>query len=81
VGFANRAAIAGVGETDYVRGADELPEELMLRAAREAAADAGLALHEIDGIVPPAGLLVSSVIDPPLGTRRRARTSRARTVR
>ncbi len=52
-GFAERTAVVGIAETDYVRGADELPVEMMLRVAREAVADAGLELSDIDAILPP----------------------------
>jgi acetyl-CoA acetyltransferase len=51
--FAGRTAIVGIGETDYVRGADTGSTELILQAARAAIADAGLACGDIDGVVLP----------------------------
>ncbi len=51
--FSDRAAITGVGETDFVKGTERAAVDMMLEASRRAIADAGLRPSDIDGMVPP----------------------------
>jgi acetyl-CoA acetyltransferase len=51
----DQACITGVGESAFTRGTDKSEFVLMLEASMKAIADAGLAPHDIDGILPPPG--------------------------
>ena len=60
--FKDKAAIAGIGETDYVRGADCGSADLILEASRAAIADAGLAPGDIDALVlPPVNISAEEI--------------------
>jgi acetyl-CoA acetyltransferase len=49
----DQSCIVGVGETAFTRGSNTSAFTLMLEASMKAIADAGLAPHDVDGIIPP----------------------------
>lgn len=48
----SKAILSGIGETDYSKGSGLSDKALQLQAVERAIADAGLARHEIDGLIP-----------------------------
>ena len=67
VNISGAAAIVGVGETDYVRGADRSVPELILQASMDAIHDAGLRPSDVTGIIPPPGFVTGEEIAAHLG--------------
>jgi acetyl-CoA acetyltransferase len=62
-----KAAVVGVGETDYTRGTDDTPLELMLAASSRAVQDAGISLGDIDAILPPPAFVTADELAANLG--------------
>lgn len=49
--ISDRAYIAGVGETEYVRGTQKSERQLILEASAAACRDAGVSPHDVDGVI------------------------------
>jgi acetyl-CoA acetyltransferase len=67
----NTAAIVGIGETDYTRGTEDSALQLILKAASDAAEDAGISLGEIDAILPPPAFTTADELAANLGVELR----------
>ena len=69
IDFRDKAAIVGIGETQYVRGANKPSAEQMLESTRLAISDAGLTPQDIDGIVLPPVLITAEEVAANLGIK------------
>jgi acetyl-CoA acetyltransferase len=65
--LARKAAIVGIGETDYMRGTDQSILQMVLSASMAAIRDAGLAPSDVDAVIPPPGFVAWDEIAAHLG--------------
>lgn len=65
--LSGKAAIVGIAESDYVRGADRTVPELVFDVSMRAIADAGLKPSDINGVIPPPGFVSTEEIAANLG--------------
>jgi acetyl-CoA acetyltransferase len=65
--ISGRAAIVGIAETDYLRGADQSILQMILSASMGAIRDAGLKPSDVDAILPPPGFVAWDEIAAHLG--------------
>ncbi len=65
--LSGRAAIVGVAETDYLRGAEQSILQMILTASMGALRDAGLKPTDVDAILPPPGFVAWDEIAAHLG--------------
>ena len=54
-----KAAVSGIGETEYVRGSGKTPLVMQMEASLMACRDAGISPKDIDGIIPYGGAVVA----------------------
>ena len=64
----DKAAIVGIGETEYSKGSGMSHTALLLQAAARAIEDAGLSPKDIDGVVPAINLITFEDLAVNLGT-------------
>lgn len=67
----SRASVVGVGESRFGRGLSMSADELIVEAARAAAADAGMAFSDIDAVIPCGSVFNADEIATALGIDRK----------
>lgn len=65
--LSGRAAIVGIGETEYLRGTDQSILQMVLAASMTAIRDAGLKPSDVDAVIPPPGFVAWDEIAAHLG--------------
>lgn len=65
--LSGKAAIVGIGETDYMRGTDQSILQMIVSASMTAIKDAGLKPSDVDAVIPPPGFVAWDEIAAHLG--------------
>lgn len=65
--FSGKAALVGIGTTDFVRGTERSSLDLILEAVNSALTDAGLKSSDINGLIPPPVVVTGEQLAANLG--------------